>query len=469
MPARILFVDDEPANLQLFRLQLGERYDVLTASHGLEALELLERESVGVVLSDERMPGMRGVDLLAKVFERWPDVPRVIVSAYSDADRLLLAMNRGHAHEYVLKPWKLDELQGCIDRCLALSERRRALLRDASLQAVSVAEESAERSAIAGLVGASAGLGRTVELARRAAASDATVLIQGETGTGKEFFAGYIHACSARARGPLVKLNCGALAEGVLESELFGHDQGAFTGAHRAHKGRFELADGGTLFLDEIGDLSAKLQVSLLRVLQERVFERVGGRRPLSVDVRIIAATHRDLAAEVRAGRFREDLYFRLNVIPLGIPPLRERREDIGDLVAHFVKKHARAGADLRLQVGVLEALKAYDWPGNVRELENVVQRAAVLALGDELGLEDFSLRLADTRGAAETRAGSEAAPPLTMPSPGPSAREEARDLEMERLREAIVRSGGNLARASRLLGLPRTTLASRAAKLGLL
>jgi DNA-binding NtrC family response regulator len=467
MAARILFVDDEPANLQLFRLQLGERYEVLTAGHGLEALEVLDRESVGVVLSDERMPGMRGVDLLAKVFERWPDVPRVIVSAYSDADRLLLAMNRGHAHEYVLKPWNLDELESCIDRCLMLAERRRALVRDAGLQAASAAEETAERSAIAGLVGASSGLGRTVEIARRAAASDATVLIQGETGTGKEFFAGFIHACSRRAHGPFVKLNCGALAEGVLESELFGHDQGAFTGAVRAHKGRFELADGGTIFLDEIGDLSAKLQVSLLRVLQERVFERVGGRRSLSVDVRIIAATHRDLAAEVRAGRFREDLFFRLKVIPLDIPPLRDRREDIGALVAHFVSKHARAGTTFRLQPGVLEALASYDWPGNVRELENVVQRAVVLALGDELGLEDFSLRLEDTRRTGEVRSGLAASASEAASSLSP--REEARDLEAERLRNAIVRSGGNLARASRLLGLPRTTLASRAAKLGLL
>jgi len=359
-------------------------------------------------------------------------------------------MNRGHAHEYVLKPWDIGDLRAAIDRCLALVEHRRVLQRDAGLGQSLAADERAARPAD-GLVGATGGLRRTVELARRAAQSDATVLLLGETGTGKEFFAGFIHELGQRAAHPFVRVNCGVLAEGVLESELFGHEQGAFTGAMRARKGRFELADRGTLFLDEIGDISPKFQVSLLRILQERNFERVGGSKTVTVDVRMIAATHRDLGAAVKAGRFREDLFFRLNVVPIEIPPLRERREDIQPLVAHFVHKHANGGAPREVEPSALQALRGYDWPGNVRELENLVQRALILSVGDALTLEDFCLR-------------------LDPPEPPPvSAREDGRQREAERVREAIVSNGGNLARAARTLGIPRTTLVSRAAKLGLI
>jgi DNA-binding NtrC family response regulator len=449
-PKTLLFVDDEPANLQLFRLQLDERYRILTANDGGEALSVLDREDVDAVLSDERMPGMRGVDLLARVFERWPDVGRMIVSAYSDADRLMLAMNRGHAHEYVLKPWNIDDLRASIERCLALVEHRRLLQRDAGLGQSLAADERSRRPA-EGLVGADGGLRRTVELARRAAQSDATVLLLGETGTGKEFFAGFIHEVGQRAANPFVRVNCGVLAEGVLESELFGHEQGAFTGALRARKGRFEVADGGTLFLDEIGDISPKFQVSLLRILQERSFERVGGSKTVTVDVRVIAATHRALGAAVKAGRFREDLFFRLNVVPIEIPPLRERREDIQPLVEHFIRKHAHDAAPRAIEPSALEALRAYDWPGNVRELENLVQRALILSVGEELTLEDFCIQL------------------QAPAAPATSAREEGRGREADRIRDAIVGNGGNLARAARMLGIPRTTLVSRAAKLGLL
>jgi DNA-binding NtrC family response regulator len=457
----ILFVDDEPANLQLFRLQLDDCYRVLTACDGAEALAVLEREEVGVVLSDERMPGMRGVDLLARVFERWPDIGRVLVSAYSDADRLLLAMNRGHAQEYVLKPWNVDELRGSIDRCMALVERRRLLLRDAGLGQSLAADERRDRASDT-LVGATGGLRRTIELARRAAQSDAPVLLLGETGTGKESLAGFIHEVSRRSSQPFVRVSCGVLTEEALESELFGQENAttsAGPGASVPRKGRFELADGGTLFLDEIGDISSKFQVGLLRALQERSFERTGGGKTVTVDVRnvrMIAATHRDLSAAVKAGRFREDLFFRLNVVPIEIPPLRDRREDIEPLVAHFVRKHARGAAPPAVEPAALEALRVYGWPGNVRELENLVQRALILSVGEELTLEDFCLRL-------------EHPGPLPEAATPASAREEGRQREADRIREAIVANGGNLARAARMLGIPRTTLVSRAGKLGLL
>jgi transcriptional regulator with PAS, ATPase and Fis domain len=288
-----------------------------------------------------------------------------------------------------------------------------------------------------------------MSLARRAATSQATVLITGETGTGKEVVARAIHQASARAGGPFVRVNCGALAEGVLESELFGHEAGAFTGAQRARRGRFELAQDGTVFLDEIGDVSAKMQVSLLRVLQEREIERVGGTTPIQVNARVLAATHRDLAASVAEGSFREDLYYRLNVIPIVVPPLRERPQDVDPLVRHFIGKHSPPGAAPALHPEVLPRLREYSWPGNVRELENLVHRALVLGSGGTLTLEDFT---------------------LSLPAPYPSdVRAEARDLETEQLRHVLLSHGGNVARAARALGLPRTTLLGRARRHGLL
>ncbi len=451
-PGPLLYVDDEPSNLELFRLHYEEGFAVRTASSAQEALGLLERERIGLILTDERMPGMSGIELLGRVAERWPDTVRVIVSAYADADRLLRAINRGHAHEYVLKPWDAEELRACIERGLAMVERRRELASRAEL-AEALERDVREQHQPELVVGSQGGLEATVSAARRAAQSDATVLILGETGTGKEVLARYVHEHSARARAPFVRVNCAALAEGVLESELFGHEQGAFTGAVRTRRGRFELAQGGTLFLDEVGDMSPKLQVSLLRVLQEREFERVGGNQTLSVDVRVIAATHRDLAQRVREERFREDLYYRLNVLPLRVPPLRERVGDLGALLAHFIARHSPPGVRPRVAPDVVPTLAQYRWPGNVRELENLVQRALVLAQGHELTVEDFCLQLSPAREVAA----------------GGGVREQVRQTEQEQLRQLLVSHGGNCASAARALGVPRTTLASRARKYGLL
>jgi len=443
----VLYVDDERENLSLFELQFAPRFAIRTAANGNEALAVLAREDIGVLLTDERMPGMTGIDLLSRVVERWPDTVRVIVSAYGDAQRLLLAINRGHAHEYMLKPWTKDELASCLTRSLAMAARRRMLAASAEIAA---ALERDVRVEIGDRIVSGGGLDRTLSLARRAAASEATVLIMGETGTGKEVVARAIHDASARANGPFVRVNCGALAEGVLESELFGHEAGSFTGARRTRRGRFELAQDGTVFLDEIGDISPKMQVSLLRVLQEREIERVGGTTPIRVNARVLAATHRDLRARVAAETFREDLFYRLNVIPLGVPPLRERLQDIEPLVRHFIDKHAPHGRAPTLDPEVLPRLGAYSWPGNVRELENLVHRALVLGSGATLTMEDFS---------------------LTLPAPPPSydVRAEASNSETAQLRNVLLSHGGNVARAARALGLPRTTLLGRARRHGLI
>jgi two-component system response regulator HydG len=300
-----------------------------------------------------------------------------------------------------------------------------------------------------------------LSLARRAASSEATVLVSGETGTGKEVLARLIHEASPRARGPFVRVNCAALAEGLLESELFGHEQGAFTGATRSRQGRFELARGGTLFLDEIGDVPPKVQVSLLRVLQEREFERVGGNSTIRVDARIVAATHRNLAQRVQDELFREDLYYRLNVVPIALPPLRERIDDIGPLVQHFVERHGAASTPRpTVGPGVVEHLMRHAWPGNVRELENLVLRALVLGKGPELTLDDF--RVDEGAHAAPTPSPSSR---LSVCSP----RTEARRAEREDLRQLLLDHGGNVARAARAIGVARTTLVSRAKKHGLL
>jgi DNA-binding NtrC family response regulator len=422
---------------------------VRTAGSAAEALEVLGRDDIALVLTDERMPQTSGIELLAKVVDQWPDTVRVIVSAYGDAGRLLRAINHGHAHEYVLKPWDKSELDGCIKRGLAVARRRRELVVRAECAGLADAEARAEYAA-GQVVGADSGLRAVTALVKRVAQTEATVLVRGETGTGKELVARLLHETSPRKDGPFIRVNCAALAEGVLESELFGHEKGAFTGAHALRRGRFELARGGTIFLDEIGDISPKLQSALLRVLQEREIERVGGSTPVPVDVRVVTATHRDLEARVKEGSFREDLFYRINVVPIYVPPVRDRPGDVGPLIRHFVAKHAPAGRPPpTVSDETVARLAAYAWPGNVREIENLVQRALVLAVGAELTVEDFCLRL-EIEGDV---------PP----------RELAKNAERESLRLLLIEQGGNVARSARKLGVARTTLLSRAKKHGLL
>jgi DNA-binding NtrC family response regulator len=447
----VLFVDDDIHNIELFRLQFENAFPLRTATSGEDALAILAREPIGALLADEQMPGMSGVDLLAQAVSRWPDTVRVIVSAYSDPPRLLRAINRGHAHEYIVKPWVKTELAACIERGLAIAGRRRALIARAEMSELHE-RDAGELYDTTHVVGEDSGLRDVIRLARRVALSDATLLITGETGTGKELIARLVHEASPRRSHPFVRVNCAALAEGVLESELFGHEQGAFTGALRLRKGRFELAHGGTIFLDEIGEISAKVQALLLRVLQEKEIERVGGSSTIWIDVRVLAATHRDLQQLVRAGRFREDLYYRLNVVPLHVPALRDRRADIRSLLQHFLIKHSpRSSGTMPVDPEVYASLEDYAWPGNVRELENLVQRALVLAQGPELTLEDFTFIPDDTTAARASPTDG-----------GSSLRDDLKDEERRRILSALEACEGNQSRAAELLGMPRRTLVGR-------
>ena len=389
---KLLYVDDESDNLELFSLQFNKDFDITTCSGGDEALRILaEDQAIDILLTDERMPGMSGVELLEKVVKGYPHLIRIIVSAFSDSERLLNAINRGGAHEYIVKPWRRAEVKECIQRWHGIGERRRELHARAELATVMQEDAKAEHRKESKVVGENGGLSKLLTLARKVAATDTSVLVRGETGTGKEVVARYVHEVSGRASGPFVKLTCAALSETLLESELFGHEKGAFTGATTRRTGRFELANKGTLFLDEIGDISPKLQVMLLRVLQEQEFERVGGTQTIHVDVRIVAATNRHLEQAVEDGGFREDLFYRLNVFPLNIPPLRERKEDLNDLLSFFVRKYQHlTNSEPTFEEGLVDALKDCDWPGNVREFENMVQRALVICDGSILKTEHF-------------------------------------------------------------------------------
>jgi DNA-binding NtrC family response regulator len=462
MPSAILYVDDERPNLDLFRRLFDESFQILTAPSGAAALEILEAGTdVGVLVSDQRMEPMTGIELLAHASARWPQVTRVLLTAYADRDLLLSAIQRGKVNDYVLKPWHAEELGLRLRAALDAFERQSAQAR-AVLERDMLRDQLREQEPST-LVGLDGGLSAVNALLDRVASTDSTVMIRGESGTGKELVARALHDRSRRAQQVFVRVNCAAFAEGVLESELFGHEAGAFTGAKQVRRGRFEQANGGTLFLDEIGDVSPAVQVRLLRVLQEREFERVGGNRTVKLDIRVIAATHRNLEDMVRAGQFRQDLFFRLNVVPLEIPPLRARPGDLAALARHFLGHFCRQfGKHVHLSAAALESLGGYDWPGNVRELRNVIERAAVLA-DDNLVLEpdDFSF---------------DRPPAAPAPSPsfdGPegavvSIFEEIAHAEAERIKDALRKAGGSKARTARLLGIPRTTLNDRLRRLGI-
>jgi DNA-binding NtrC family response regulator len=455
MDPTILYVDDEKANLDLFRRCFDEDFRVLTAEGGPSALELLgAREDIAVLVSDHRMQPMAGIELLTRAEARWPNVRRMLLTAYSDRDLLLQAIQLGKVHDYVLKPWRVEEL-GVRLRALLNGYNRLEALARAEIERDLLRDEFREREP-SEMIGLDGGLSSLRAILERVAPTESTVMIRGESGTGKELVAREVHRRSPRAEHPFVRVNCAAFSEGVLESELFGHEAGSFTGAKQARKGRFEQANGGTLFLDEIGDVSPGVQVRLLRVLQERELERVGGNRTVKVSIRVIAATHRDLEAMVRAGTFRQDLFFRLNVVPLEIPPLRARPSDLPPLAHHFLGYFSRQlGKRLDLSAAALECLSRYDWPGNVRELRNVVERAAVLA--DPVTVlepDDFNFDVS-TLSAPLPRAGSAG-----------SLFEEIAEVEAERIRDALRKAGGSKARAARILGIPRTTLNNRLRRL---
>ncbi len=381
---RILVVDDEENARKAIVTILGEEgYEVAEAANGADALAQLADFSPAVVLTDVRMPQMDGLTLLRKAREQGSDATFVMMTAFASVETAVEAMRAG-AENYLVKPLDADAVLVILGKAL----EKRSLRREAE----SLRDQVRQRTRFHNIIGESPQLQGVFDVVRRAATTKATVLILGESGTGKELIAQALHQESPRREKPFVRVHCAALSENLLESELFGHEKGSFTGAVARKEGRFEMADGGTLFLDEIGEISPAVQVKLLRVIQQREFERVGGTQTLKVDVRIVAATHRDLAAEVKAGRFREDLYYRLNVVSVTLPSLRDRKSDIPSLVNHFLEKYSDSyGKEVRgLAPGTLQALLAHDWPGNIRELENAIERAVVLAAGSELTADDL-------------------------------------------------------------------------------
>jgi DNA-binding NtrC family response regulator len=479
----VLVVDDEQDNLDAFRFNFRKSFTVLPAHNGAEALDVLAAENVAVIVTDQRMPKMTGLELLREAEKIRPDAVGIILTAFTDVDVLIDAINLGHIYRYITKPWDAKELRGvlvqAIERHHLIGENRRmeARLREYTGY---LNREIHGAFDYGNIIGASAALRDVLAKVEQVAPTTSTVLLRGETGTGKELVAHAIHINSNREDKPFVRVNCAALAAGVLESELFGHEKGAFTGALARRAGRFELADTGTLFLDEVGDLPIEVQIKLLRVLQEREFERVGGTDTLTVDVRVVSATNRDLESLIDQGKFREDLYYRLNVFPIALPPLRDRLEDLAPLVEHFVAKYCRTSG--KQSAGVADAalakLRAYHWPGNVRELENVVERALIVTHGPQIEPGDLDFgRRAQASGPVGTVAAPESGP-VAVPravgadgqddSSGRSLGERLLDEERREIIAAVDRTSGNIAAAARALGINRSTLYYRLRKHGL-
>ena len=438
MPVRILVVDDE----QHIRNSLAtwfreEGYDVGVAASGKDALAAVAREGTNILLVDIKMPGMDGLELQRKVRELAPDATIIIMTAYASVETAVQALKEG-AYDYIVKPFDPE----AVSRLVRKAAERYSLL----------AENRALRERIAGaspalITSGSPAMAKVIELVDQVAPTDTNVLITGESGTGKELVAHLIHAKSTRRFGPFVVENCGTLAEGVLESELFGHERGAFTGAVGRHRGKIEMANEGTLFLDEIGDVPPKVQVDLLRVVQERELKRVGGSETIKVDFRLVTATHRDLEAEVAAGRFRDDFYFRINVFQIPLPPLRERSGDVPALAEHFLQQFA---TQMNRRISgfsqdAMAALMTYPWPGNVRELANAIERAVVLCRGDRIEASHFPF----------------AGPPA-------SADHSLAAIEEAHIRQMLAACSYNVAQAARELDIDRVTLYNKMKKFGI-
>jgi len=444
----ILVVDDEINYLTVMEALLGEEgYEVLTSPGGKEALKVAAGADLDLVLTDMRMPKMNGIELLEELKRLYPDLPVIMMTAYGTVEKAVAAMKTG-AFDYILKPFKNEELLVTIARALEhyrLIQQNRMLLQDLD-----------KKYGAPNIVGESKAMREILALVKRVATSRATVLVSGESGTGKELVARAIHQQSPRAGKTFVSVNCAALTETLLESELFGHERGAFTHAVAMRKGRFELADSGTLFLDEVAEMSPALQVKLLRVLQEMEFERVGGNKTIKVDVRLVAATNRELKEEVEEGRFREDLYYRLNVVHLHIPPLRERQEDIALLATHFLRKYAQENArgDVHLSPEAMKLLLNYAWPGNVRELENVMERAVILCGQNLIGVNDLPRELAGEPWGESSRLDIDRFIPMQTPLP-----EALEQIEEQMIRRALERSGQVQVRAAELLGITKSLL----------
>ena len=427
---RVLIVDDDPASRRLLEVRLRPlQCDVATASNGEQGLSAIRKDPPDLVLLDLQMPRMGGIEVLRTLRKEGVEVSTIVITAHGSIEVAVEAMKEG-AFDFITKPIDANHFDIVVRKAL----EREGLKRELEL----FSEEADKRYRL--IIGKSEKMKEAVDTARKAAPSNATVLLLGESGTGKEVFARAIHNWSERKNQPFVAINCVGLSKELLESELFGHEKGAFTGADQQKKGKMELANGGTVFLDEIGDVSQELQTKLLRFLQEREFDRVGGIRPIKVDVRIIAATNRDLQGAVKDGRFREDLYHRLNVIPINLPPLRDRSQDIEQLSQYFLRRYSLESKKSFAEItkDALEKLVAYPWPGNVRELANVIERAVVLSSGPVLGMKDLPSRIVAT-----------AARPAMD---GRSYRDAMENYRRELVLAALERSHGNRAAAARAL-----------------
>ena len=443
---RILIVDDE----LIVRESLGnwlkeEGYSVDTSDNGMDALEKIKSQGRDLVIADVKMPGMDGIELLERCKKVDPDLQVLVMTAYASIDTAVQAMKKG-AFDYIVKPFNPEDVTQIIQRALKFKmlEQENILLK----------KELEKKYGIDEIIGKSKKMEEVFELIRTVAESEAVVMIRGESGTGKELIARAIHANSKRKYGPLIALSCGALPDTLLESELFGYEKGAFTGAQFSRKGRIEMADGGTLFLDEIGDISPKTQVDLLRVLQEKIVYHLGSSTPTKVDVRIISATNRDLEKAIQDGTFREDLYYRLNVVTINIPPLRDRKEDIPLLANHFFKKFVVINSKKIIGISgeAMDMLTDYHWPGNVRELENVIEHAVVVCKNNEITPGDLPNTVKES---AREKAASH----------GPSSPKTLEILEKQHIMEILDRNKGNISKSAKDLGIDRVTLYNKIKK----
>ncbi len=447
MAHKILVIDDDASLRRVLEYNLQEEgYDVAAAATGEEGLRRFAEHCPDLVITDMKMPGMDGLQVFKAIRERSPDTLVIIITAFGEVGTAVEVMKLG-AYDYITKPFNRDELKLTVKKALelkSLSEENRQLR-----------EELTERADFRKIVGVSAEMDKVFNMVRRVADTEATVLITGESGTGKELIARTIHSLSSRRSGPFIPINCAAIPRDLLESELFGHVKGAFTGAIKDKTGKFQLADGGTLFLDEVGELPTELQPKLLRALQERIVEPVGGMRPQKLDVRVVAATNLDLERATAEGAFREDLYYRLAVIPIHLPPLRERKRDIPLLLRHFAAKHRKK--KVAFAADALEALVRYAWPGNVRELENTVERLLIMRHGDTISVEDLPEKIGSGGKRGMERI-------INLPEEGYSLEE----LEREIVVEALERNSWNQSSAARFLRIPRHVLLYRMEKYGI-
>ncbi len=444
----MLVVDDDPGARGLLQeIFQREGYDVTVAGRGADAIRLAQARVFDIVLSDVRLPDIDGIEVLRRLRKEHPDLTVILITAFATVEMAIRALHEG-AYDYVRKPFQVEEVR----RCVARAMERRRVLRERAAEP----RAPAERAPVPPIIGANPAMVELYKLALRVAATRSSVLIQGESGTGKELIARTIHHHSPRRDRPFVAVNCSSFSETLLESELFGHVRGAFTGATERRPGLFVEANRGTVFLDEVGDMSLAMQAKLLRVLQEHELKPVGGTDTVPVDVRVVAATHRDLEAMVRSGRFREDLYYRLNVVGLKVPPLRDRPDDIPILAGHFLAQYGeQSGRPIRgFAPGAMAALVAYRWPGNVRELENVIDRAVALATGPVVDESDLPEKLLGGVRVQEPLPGDASAALL-----GLAGRPPLEEIVRRYVLSVLEEVGGNKSEAARILGVPRRTL----------